>query len=123
MEETSTQSSEDKSLLKSEIIGKMTKYNKDYISKAKNEIKTRYSRNEAVISAKIMKLCFVENRRRLSLVNNSMQKVSSLLEIPFNILKKVSNFTNPPSNEEQMALYLYLNDNLAFIAELENLKD
>lgn len=123
LEETSTQSPEDKSLLKSEIIGKMTKYNKDYISKAKNEIKTRYNRNEAVISAKIMKLCFVENRRRLSLVNNSMQKVSSLLEIPFNILKKVSNFTNPPSNEEQMALYLYLNDNSAFIAELENLKE
>lgn len=122
LEETSTQTPEEKSLLKSEIISKMTKYNKDYISKAKNEIKTRYGRNEADISAKITKLCFIENRRRLTLVDNSMQKVSSLLEIPFNILKKVSNFTNPPSNEEQMALYLYLNDNLAFIAELENLK-
>ena len=122
-EETPEQTSEEKSSLKSEIIGKMIKFNKGYISKAKNEIKSRYGRNEAVISAKVTKLCFIENRRRLILVDNSMQKVSSLLEIPFSILKKVSNFTNPPSNEEQLALYLYLNDNLAFIAELENLKD
>lgn len=121
--ETSKQNSNEKSSLKSEIIGKMTKFNKDYIRKAKNEIKERYGRNEAVISGKVTKLCFIENRRRLSLVDNSMQKVSSLLEIPFNILKKVSNFTNPPSNEEQLALYLYLNDNLATLAELENLKD
>ena len=122
-EETPEQTSEEKSSLKSEIIGKMIKFNKGYISKAKNEIKSRYGRNEAVISAKVTKLCFIENRRRLILVDNSMQKVSSLLEIPFSILKKVSNFTNPPSNEEQLALYLYLNDNLAAISELENLKE
>lgn len=109
---------------KTVVIAKMTKFNKDYIAKAKEEIKSnKYTRNGIPIKGKISTMCFLENRRRLFLVSHSMQKVSSLLDIPFNILKKVTNFANPPSNEEQLALHLYLNDNKEVIKELESFKD
>lgn len=87
-------------------------------SRAKDTLKS-YRGNSSVVSRTVHRDCFMRNRQRLMIISKHIEEVAKLTGIHQNLVKRAFNHNNPPSSQEQVMFFLYLNDIKSTLAEIE----